>query len=93
MIIHGRTIRKGWRVEKAAITDLAPTILHILGIAIPLNMDGRVISEAFEEAYMKENPPKYVDEHDDEGSEGQISYSDQERGAIEERLRGLGYIE
>lgn len=39
--IHGPGIKKG--TQKANITDLAPTILQIMGLPIPQDMDGRVL--------------------------------------------------
>jgi predicted AlkP superfamily phosphohydrolase/phosphomutase len=46
--ITGPGIRAGQRPEKH-ITDIAPTILHLLGLAVPSHMDGKVIDDAFEE--------------------------------------------
>lgn len=45
----GPDMKKGIEIEGAKIYDLAPTILHIFGIPIPKDMDGRVLKEIFEE--------------------------------------------
>jgi predicted AlkP superfamily phosphohydrolase/phosphomutase len=45
----GPGIKKGIEIEGAKIYDLAPTILHVFGIPIPKDMDGRVLKELFEE--------------------------------------------
>ena len=34
-------------INDVSITDLAPTILHLMGIAVPEDMDGRVLTEIF----------------------------------------------
>src|SRR5205823_5736781 len=34
-------------IEGANITDVAPTALHALGLAVPQGMDGRVLTELF----------------------------------------------
>jgi predicted AlkP superfamily phosphohydrolase/phosphomutase len=49
LIVYGPGIKKGEIIEKAKIIDVAPTILHILGIPIPSDMDGRVLKEIFRE--------------------------------------------
>ncbi|MHA1725184.1 MAG: hypothetical protein ACTSXH_10140, partial [Promethearchaeota archaeon] len=48
-IAHGKEIKKGEKKEFFHITDIAPTILHYLNLPIPPNMDGRVLTEIFEE--------------------------------------------
>jgi len=48
-LAYGSGVKRGYKVDSAKIHDLAPTILHILGLPIPQNMDGRVLSEIYEE--------------------------------------------
>ena len=48
-LAKGPGIRKGVNIKGAMIYDLAPTILHIFGIPIPQDIDGRVLKEMFEE--------------------------------------------
>ena len=47
-MIHllGKDVRPGERVQAASIYDLAPTLLHILGIPAGRDMPGRVLTEA-----------------------------------------------
>ena len=49
VIFYGPDIRRGGRIKDAKIYDLAPTILHIFGLPIPEDMDGRVLKEIFDE--------------------------------------------
>jgi predicted AlkP superfamily phosphohydrolase/phosphomutase len=47
---YGYGIRKGVKLtNNVFINDIAPTILHIYNVPIPLDMNGRVIKEIFEE--------------------------------------------
>lgn len=46
-LISGDGIKKGKKID-IDIYDLAPTILHIFNIPIPLDMDGKVIKGGFE---------------------------------------------
>lgn len=48
-LAFGHGIKRGEKIEKIGIMDIAPTILHIFGTPIPDDMDGRVLKEIFEE--------------------------------------------
>lgn len=61
-LAYGPGIKKGQRIERAKIYDVAPTILHIFGLPIPKDMDGRVLTEIFEEdSEFAKRQPKHVD--------------------------------
>jgi len=74
------------------ITDLAPTILHTLGVALPNDLDGRVLSEIFTpgspcaEREIRYQGPSIIDG-------GEKAYSKKEEEKIKKRLEALGYIE
>jgi len=60
-IAYGLGIKRGYKID-AKIYDIAPTILHIFGLPIPNDMDGRVLMEIFEEdSKFVKRKPKYVD--------------------------------
>ena len=42
-ILYGNGVRHGVHLTNAQLLDLAPTILHVLDVPIPLAMDGRVL--------------------------------------------------
>lgn len=64
LLVYGRGVKKSQRVD-AKIYDIAPTILHIFGLPIPNDMDGRVLTEIFEEdSEFARREPKYVDPRD-----------------------------
>lgn len=46
---YGQDIGRNRRIENPDIIDIAPTILHFLGLPIPKEMDGRVLKEIFKE--------------------------------------------
>ena len=59
-IAYGKDIKTG--NVNARIYDIAPTILHIFGLPIPRDMDGRVLREIFKEgAEYAIRKPKYED--------------------------------
>jgi predicted AlkP superfamily phosphohydrolase/phosphomutase len=82
-------------MKEAGILDLAPTILYLLGLSIPPEMDGKVLAQLFPDDYLTRHPISYS--HgvglDAAGVEPQRAYSADEEEAIRTRLQSLGYIE
>jgi hypothetical protein len=71
---------------------MAPTILYLLGQPVPEDMDGRVLEELFEPAFITRNPIQVrATELSDGGQSAQ--YTEEEAAVVEERLKALGYIE
>jgi hypothetical protein len=68
---------------------MAPTILHALGEAIPTEMDGRVLTEVFEDP----GEPRFVDEGGGPVALDTPDYSPEEEEEVNRRLRGLGYLD
>jgi len=88
---YGPDIREGHRIEGARITDVAPTILHLLGAPIPGDVDGKVLLEIFEEgSEAAERPPVYG--LPGEGVAAGPGLGEEDRRLVMERLRRLGYI-
>lgn len=46
---YGPNIKRQGAIDKISILDLAPTILHLMGLPIPDDMDGRVLNNVFKE--------------------------------------------
>ena len=59
-IINGKNIRPGINVTNAEIIDLAPTILYMMDIPVPLDMDGKVLNIAFDPDHLKHEPIKFA---------------------------------
>ena len=74
------------------IVDILPLAFHLAGLGVPESLDGRVASDilAGEAAGREITPARISVEH--ERSETN-PYSPEEEAAIEESLRGLGYVE
>jgi predicted AlkP superfamily phosphohydrolase/phosphomutase len=92
LIMSGPGIRQSGEIEGAAIQDLAPTILHVMGLPVPSDMDGRVLVDAFEDGYMEAFPPRVVDPSDAGAMGEELSFTEEGEKEILERLRGLGYM-
>jgi len=95
LIAWGDPIQKGRQIQGAALTDVVPTALCLMGEPIPGDIDGRVLTELLEPSYLEHNPARWLAREDDEGpvdEEGRGGYSDDEAKRVKERLEGLGYL-
>jgi predicted AlkP superfamily phosphohydrolase/phosphomutase len=93
VVLHGRGIRPGARIEGASIMDIAPTALHMMGLPGG-SFDGRVLEAAFEAGF---RPPAPAVESSTVGTGGQAPpagtvYTQEEEAEVMERLRDLGYV-
>lgn len=87
----GPGIKPGVRVENANIMDVAPTILYLMGLPIPSDLDGKVITPALDEELLASTA---IMQGAALGSRDQVvpDYSDEEAEEVKERLRALGYL-
>lgn len=91
----GRDIKKGEKIEGAHITDIAPSILYLMGLPVPDDMDGKVLTDMIGEAFLNTNKMSYQrgDEIKEAKSTEAYAYNEDESKEIHERLKGLGYVE
>jgi predicted AlkP superfamily phosphohydrolase/phosphomutase len=87
-VAKGPGIKRGFRFSDAVIWDIAPTILYLLGVGIPEDMDGRVLKEIFS----KDVAPITKEEEMSMKKEQKRQLTAKEERKIKERLRGLGYV-
>ncbi len=96
-IAHGPGVRRGATLLQTSMLDVAPTLLHSLGVAIPAEIEGRVREEIFE----PETPGKRPMQTSRADSSpfvpapappAPVLRVEEER-MIADRLRELGYIE
>lgn len=95
LMLFGPRIKKGLRIEGASIMDIAPTALYLLGLPVPKEMDGQVLTSAIDKDYLLEHPPKLAETHtiDTDEAAKMVDLSAEETETIEQRLRSLGYME
>jgi len=90
----GPGIRKTGEVTNLRIYDLFPTILYYMGLPIPDDREGRVMTEIFDQDLIRQNPPKYTSKKTDNKKErGEPVLTPEQEESVAERLRSLGYIE
>lgn len=93
-IAWGPDIRPGSSVDGAALVDVAPTALHLLGLPVPTEMDGRVLHEALASGLEAADSvlTTTLAELGFGEAEAQVDFSDEEAQQVRERLAGLGYL-
>lgn len=87
----------GAKVTGASVLDVTPTLLHYLGLPVGKDMDGRVLTAAFEPDFAKEHPIRYVNTHEPGGGASPVvaefaPASEGSRRDLEAGLRALGYL-
>lgn len=89
--IDGPGACSGKQLIETSLLDLAPTILHYMGLAVPSYMDGRVLNEAFTSEFNLANPVQMQDIDLTSGRrEGGVT--EEEEALVMEKLRDLGYV-
>jgi predicted AlkP superfamily phosphohydrolase/phosphomutase len=94
-IAAGGPIRRGEVFVNARIIDVAPTILYVMGLPIPEDMDGRILTEALDPDFVDANPLRYEyveSDLDRDSKVGAQSFTRNESQLIARRLQALGYI-
>jgi predicted AlkP superfamily phosphohydrolase/phosphomutase len=95
----GKGIRAAHEVKDTHILDLAPTILTILGLPVPADMDGNIIEACFRpesrpvRIKRTEEEARPPDNRNKGAEDFAATYSDKETGEIRKRLQEMGYME
>ncbi len=83
----GPAIESGKELDGLTVVDVAPTLLHSIGEPIPENVDGTVRTDCL---VVDESPTtRAVDRHSRDRTDAECDDFE----GVEERLRGLGYME
>ncbi len=96
-IAHGPGFRRNtWVNEGASVLDVTPTLLHYLGLPVAKDMDGRVLDELLEPAFMGTRPIRYIASYENgTAAEPAAAVGRDEGFATEEameHMRALGYV-
>ncbi len=82
--------------ETPCLQDIAPTVLHLLELPVPEDMDGRVLSEIFKPGNeAAERKIRYTKEFSDrqESSPSDEGMAEEDEKRIKEQLKALGYLD
>ena len=89
---YGPGVRRGVRLPRLSIMDLAPTVLWLRGLPVPADMDGRVLTELFEPDFVAGHPVQRGAATGAVTPAAAAELSAEDEEALADRLRGLGYI-
>ncbi len=93
-LAEGPGVQAGKTLDGAQIIDVAPTILHLLGVPVPEDMDGRALVEMLEgDAAGDVAIGAAADGAPDFNGSSEGDYTADDKVVIAERLRALGYID
>ena len=75
----------------STLEDVTPTVLHLLGLPVDADMDGRVLTEALREDYLAAAPIA-VRAEPYEAARRDVTLSTSDEARIQDMLEGLGYV-
>ncbi len=93
--IKDARVQAGHHADEAQIIDLAPTLLYLMGLPVPSNMDGVVMVDCFEQDWLESHPPQTMAVHDDDPNvtEEAMNPTEEDEASMMQMLKALGYVE
>jgi predicted AlkP superfamily phosphohydrolase/phosphomutase len=93
ILMKGKSVKRGCRIEGASILDITPTILYLKGLPVAQDMDGRPLISCVDGDFLEEQAVAYLPTYEDNAQTTRAgpveSLVDEE---MDEQLRALGYI-
>jgi len=93
LLLTGPSINHGLELKQVNVLDLAPTILALAGLPVARDMNGRIISEAFNPQYLSTMETRFIESY---GRRLIKSTDLDKKSAVDkdiiEKLKSLGYI-
>ena len=90
-IVAGAGTRPGEGLD-GSVMDVTPTLLYLADLAVPAELDGRILQEAFTKEAVRNQPTRTASPLSSSAKDESSPYSAEEEAIIEESLRGLGYL-
>jgi predicted AlkP superfamily phosphohydrolase/phosphomutase len=93
LVARAPAFKNGAKIETPRLIDIAPTLLHLLGVPVPEDMDGCVLVDVFRQGFLAEHPLTAGAASGTSGDDRPSGYTEEESAKVEERLQALGYLE
>jgi len=88
IILNGPGIKAGYKISNAHVYDVTPTLLHLFGLPVARDMDGKVIFSALE----KKRKVRYLQTYETKTSKQKHKKENESDKKVIEDLKSLGYI-
>jgi predicted AlkP superfamily phosphohydrolase/phosphomutase len=92
LIAHGPAFKTGASPRGASLLDIAPTVLHLLGVPVPGDMDGRVLTEILDTTVVPPPIPREAPAREVTPEPVAVGYSAEDEAQVQRRLSDLGYL-
>ena len=93
--MRGGPVKRGLAVEDASIYDLYPTVLYLLGLPVPQDAAGKVLTDALDPGFVRLHPIRSVPTYRDLGLSPNLPGAKRDGSMNQqeiEKLKALGYI-
>jgi predicted AlkP superfamily phosphohydrolase/phosphomutase len=92
LAILGRGAARARAIRGAGLLDILPTLLYLMELPIPSDLEGRILLDALDEEFTRGREPRFVQSYGDGSAPAGPIDSELDRNILE-RLRSLGYIQ
>ncbi|MBI5815482.1 MAG: alkaline phosphatase family protein [Nitrospinae bacterium] len=89
LMMRGPKVKKGVKLSGADVMDVTPTALHLMGLPVSNEFDGKVLSEAIEGAPVESPAGEYAISKTGSAKD----FSEDEAEQIRQKMIELGYLE
>ncbi len=92
-VLSGHHARQCDKSIACSVVDVSPTVLYLMGQPVPDYMDGKVLTEAIDTAWLNDHPVRQEAgvSHAIETDETELT--DEQEKEVADRLKSLGYME
>lgn len=93
VFLAGPGVRRGHRLARASIYDIAPTLLHALGQPAASDMDGTVLRDAFDRRFREQFPVRTIASYEARPRDAApaAAHPDVDKDVLQD-LTAIGYI-
>lgn len=93
LIARGDPLNQGRRLEGVRITDVFPSVLALMGLEIPEDVDGSIPDGLFRQAFLRAHPVRQGAPAASGERPGPKGAGEGEEREVLQRLKSLGYLE
>jgi predicted AlkP superfamily phosphohydrolase/phosphomutase len=92
IVVSGKNIRPT-SLENVSVFDIVPTVLHLMGLPVSREMEGRVVTEMMDPEFLSAHPVREIDTYGPNRRTHSEPVAHESREEIEKQLKALGYLD